>query len=277
MESNATKPARNPRVTLLIAGAVVAIAAVVYFSFFYPPVDTQDTQGTIGAAKKWHSEQITDKDVMLEGVESGASETAMADATDATELKNTASSLANAAKELGNRKGFDNKTIADLNNAARELSNMAQSVLDNKHQYGKQAVGDVLSQAADLQSKAVGAVANKGTIANKDVLAMQASINSLGEKVSLANKGLANKALDNKALDNKALDNKALDNKALDNKALDNKALDNKALDNKALDNKALGNKQMGNKALDNKALGNKQLENKQLENKAAGNKSGGQ
>ncbi|RPH35156.1 hypothetical protein EHM92_06720, partial [bacterium] len=61
METNATKPARSPRAAILIAGARVAIAAVVYFSFFYPPVDTEDTQGTIGAAKKYRSEQITDK------------------------------------------------------------------------------------------------------------------------------------------------------------------------------------------------------------------------
>src|SRR5512133_3773671 len=104
METNATKPARNSRVILLTAGALVAIVAVVYFSLFYPPVDSQDTQGTIGAAKKYRSEQITDKDVKLEGVQS-SSEAAIADATDATELKSTASYFANAAQSYAHKPG----------------------------------------------------------------------------------------------------------------------------------------------------------------------------
>ena len=215
MDTNATKPARSPRVAILIAGALVAIAAVMYFSFFYPPVDTQDTQGTIGAAKKWRSEQITDKDVMLEGVQSASSETAMADATDATELKNTASDLANAANALAKKPGIDNKTVSDMMNAAAQLGNMAEATLSGKQTYGKSAFTEVLNSAADLKGKAEGAVANKGSIANKDVLAMQASINSLGEKVSIANKELSNKDLGNKELSNKELGNKGLGNKGL--------------------------------------------------------------
>ncbi len=125
MQTNATKPARNSRVMLLTAGAIVAIVAVVYFALFYPPVDSQDTQGTIGAAKKWRSEQITDQDVKLEGVQASESTMAIADASDATELKNTASYFANAAQSYGKKPGFDGKAINTLAATANQLNSMA--------------------------------------------------------------------------------------------------------------------------------------------------------
>src|SRR5512133_772627 len=130
METNATKPARNSRVILLTAGALVAIVAVVYFSMFYPPVDSQDTQGTIGAAKKWHSEQITDQDVKLEGVQTG-SETAMADASDATALKDKADYFANTAKGLGQRPEFNGTAVNNLAATATQLYNMSENIVGN--------------------------------------------------------------------------------------------------------------------------------------------------
>jgi hypothetical protein len=63
-------PSSSSKRALIIAGSLIVALAVVYFSFFYPPVSTSDTEGTIGAVKKYRSEQITEKDVVLEGMTS---------------------------------------------------------------------------------------------------------------------------------------------------------------------------------------------------------------
>ena len=55
-----------------ISGIAVAVIAIVYFAFFYPPVPGDNAQGSIGGAKKankYLSEQITDKDVELSSTE----------------------------------------------------------------------------------------------------------------------------------------------------------------------------------------------------------------
>jgi len=58
----------------LLVGGLVIVAAIViaYFAFMYPPVSKEDTSGAIGVAKKYRSEQITDKDVMLKDEEAAA-------------------------------------------------------------------------------------------------------------------------------------------------------------------------------------------------------------
>ena len=66
----------------LFAGlAVVAIVAIVYFSFLYPPPSNDDTTGAIGAAKRYRAEQIQESDVQLAGIFAvDATATAAADA-----------------------------------------------------------------------------------------------------------------------------------------------------------------------------------------------------
>jgi len=49
----------------ILGGAVVAIFAIVYLAGIYPPPADESLGGTIGAAKKYHSSQIKDKDVVL--------------------------------------------------------------------------------------------------------------------------------------------------------------------------------------------------------------------
>jgi len=59
---------------VIFTGLGMAMAVVIYFAFVYPwpsPVES-GTEGTIGAAKKYRSEQIGDKDVQL-GDQSGSS------------------------------------------------------------------------------------------------------------------------------------------------------------------------------------------------------------
>ncbi|HLB00079.1 MAG TPA: hypothetical protein VJO14_01710, partial [Bacteroidota bacterium] len=49
----------------LIIGGVVAAFAVVYFAVWYPWPSDSEMFGTIGGAKKYRSEQISDKDVVV--------------------------------------------------------------------------------------------------------------------------------------------------------------------------------------------------------------------
>jgi Mg/Co/Ni transporter MgtE len=58
----------------LLVGGLVIIAAIViaYFAFVYPPVSKEDTSGAIGVAKKYRTEQITDRDVILKEDEAAA-------------------------------------------------------------------------------------------------------------------------------------------------------------------------------------------------------------
>jgi hypothetical protein len=70
MTENNTSPSGGSKRGLIIGGSVIVALVVVYFAFFYPPSSVRDTEGTIGAVKKYRSEQITEKDVVLEGMTS---------------------------------------------------------------------------------------------------------------------------------------------------------------------------------------------------------------
>jgi Mg/Co/Ni transporter MgtE len=58
----------------LLVGGLVIVAAILiaYFAFMYPPVSKEDTSGAIGVAKKYRTEQITDRDVILKEDEAAA-------------------------------------------------------------------------------------------------------------------------------------------------------------------------------------------------------------
>ena len=130
MEHNTSNPSNRSRKTLLLGIAVVAIVAVVYFSFFYPPTGNDETSGTIGAAKKYRSEQITDKDVKLEGIQS----TAAADQTVSTDvagdLRNAAESLEKSVRGLQKATSLKlDRTYRDnLEKAAEAATNAARAV-----------------------------------------------------------------------------------------------------------------------------------------------------
>lgn len=70
MTNQSASPSSGSKRALIIAGSLIAALAVVYFSFFYPPVSTSDTEGTIGAVKKYRTEQITEKDIVLDAMAS---------------------------------------------------------------------------------------------------------------------------------------------------------------------------------------------------------------
>lgn len=55
---------KNGRIGIIAGAAAAIVAALVYFGGFYPP-KSDEAAGTIGAVKKYHSEQITEQDVVL--------------------------------------------------------------------------------------------------------------------------------------------------------------------------------------------------------------------
>ena len=69
MEQQTTNPSKSRNKIALFSGIVVAIIAIVYFSFYYPPTSKEDVLGTIGKAAKYRADQMTDKDVALKNPE----------------------------------------------------------------------------------------------------------------------------------------------------------------------------------------------------------------
>lgn len=66
-------PARSGRkVTLVLAGVVLAAVVVIYFAFLYPPTSDENLRGTIGGvekAERYRAEQIGEADVVLQDPE----------------------------------------------------------------------------------------------------------------------------------------------------------------------------------------------------------------
>lgn len=145
----------RPKRSILISAGVVAICAVVYFSYHTPPPSADSVSGTIGAAKKYRSEQISDKDVQV-----GEPASAVAPAKDpaddnvVTELKNTAAALGMSARDLASRSGFDRSIAAELGRTAAELEKTAQAVLDRQVSMEKSVAGDLQRQAVELNRTA---------------------------------------------------------------------------------------------------------------------------
>jgi len=190
----------------LIAGAVVAIVAVVYFSFYYPPTPAGDAQGTIGAAQKYRSEQITDKDVVT-GAPSASpfAEQIMADAAAMEQLGSAARDLNKAIAEYGARPKFDKTIAADLGAAAAALEktisfgktigiqkSVAADLLGRTHGLEKAIVADLggkpvleKNTPVDLQRSA-GVIELGATAAHLDMTARSLDQKTVLEKSSIA-------------------------------------------------------------------------------------------
>jgi hypothetical protein len=145
----------RPKRSILIGAGVVAICAVVYFSYQTAPPSADSVSGTIGAAKKYRSEQISDKDVQVGEPASGvALAKDPADDNVVTELKKTAAALGTSARDLGSRPGFDRTLAAELGRTAAELEKTAQAVLDRQVSMEKSVAGDLQRQAVELNRTA---------------------------------------------------------------------------------------------------------------------------
>jgi hypothetical protein len=184
----------------LIAGAVVAIIAVVYFSFYYPPVPASDSQGTIGAAQKYRSEQIADKDVVT-GVTATSpfAEQVMADAAAMDQLGSAAKDLGKAIAEYGSRPTFDKAIAADLGAAAAALNKTIG--LGKAIGIQKSIAGDLLERAKGLD-KSIADLGSKSI--NKNAADLQRASGALEMSASAASLNMTARTLESKATLEKA-------------------------------------------------------------------------
>jgi hypothetical protein len=118
MEGTAEKAPKNKKTVWVAGGLIVALVLIVYFSFFYPPVANDEGQGSIGAAKKYRSEQITDKDVQFAKVEK-------ADEATIKEMESAAQNLGKVAEQMG-RNTVASKFAGYAANAAGALDRAAK-------------------------------------------------------------------------------------------------------------------------------------------------------
>jgi hypothetical protein len=173
---------------IVIGGAVVALCAVVYFSFFYPPTSPDETQGAIGAAKKYRSEQITDKDVQLaaENNAAGTTGTGVVDEQAAADLQKNATELSKTIKVINATVTLDKTMRATYNNAAAALEATAKFLADKPwsgHRgvtWDNRAMADMAAQASTLD-KAIKSALEKTksidrTAALKDMAKTAASL-----------------------------------------------------------------------------------------------------
>lgn len=127
---------KNRTKGLVIGGAILAVIAVVYFSFFYPPPSGEETAGTVGGVKKYRAPQITEKDVVLEGQQSTESQPAdQVSADDEATFERAERDFAEAVAVLETAqralqgKMVDRKLVsAELEKAASRISLAAERV-----------------------------------------------------------------------------------------------------------------------------------------------------
>src|SRR5258708_37908424 len=127
---------------LVLGGVLVAVVAVVYFTTLYPWPGKDNVQGTIGGAKKYQSQQISDKDVKLEGQKEG-SETKKADQRDAAFFRS-----ASIEQQAQIMRTADVQRVADL---YRSLDIQKQAEITRSADI--QRVADIF-RSADIQKQA---------------------------------------------------------------------------------------------------------------------------
>ncbi len=143
--------------SFVMGGAILAVIAVVYFAFFYPPVTGEDAKGTIGAVQKYRAEQITEKDVVLEGEQSTEpTETDQTLSTDqpTLEMQEMVEAMAGVLAALGDAKDFGRGRAEALADAQAALGSY-QTALKIA---GKEGARERLSALSAVEAR-IGVVA----------------------------------------------------------------------------------------------------------------------
>jgi len=199
MEQNGKKP----KTRLLIVGSIVAVVAVVYFSFFYPPVAPDEAQGTIGAAKKYRSQQISEGDVLVGGAATGNVARVALDTKISEDLRLAASDLAKSAVEMGSRATFEKSFAANLGQAAAAMARTAE--LARFAGMNKTVPADFLGKALQLSKEASEALARNTTLDQKAAAGLEREAQFLEMTATAANLGILADALASKSwVDNTA-------------------------------------------------------------------------
>jgi hypothetical protein len=176
MENTANKTPNSPKPILVIVGSLAAIAVVVYFSFFYPPVPAGDTEGTIGAVKKYRTAQITEQDVVLDAMTSSNADV-VAKARTQTNAKLAENALAlskEAESALAAARTAEEKQFAER---ALTLAREAEAVAAKSEGAAAEASKLILG-AKDL---GVQAEASKSEARTQEAIRLSESVRSLSK------------------------------------------------------------------------------------------------
>jgi len=197
MEGTAEKAPKNKKTIWVAGGLVVALVLIVYFSFFYPPVSSDEGQGSIGAAKKYRSEQITDKDVQFANVEK-------ADEATIKEMGTVAQNLAQAAVAMEAELAAGKYAII----AKEAAGALEQAALEAKRGYMAQELAVAAVAAARPYYQALQKVLDvKGVAADKYV-ALQPMASNATISANMATIYAATQSwLENKQVDAKSGNN----------------------------------------------------------------------
>jgi hypothetical protein len=151
--TNTTIPSGGKKRTpLAIGGIALALAVVIYFAFFYPPVPSQDAAGTIGKADRYRSEQITEGDVHLGSEHADAAAVVAyvpADETTTHHVYAAAASLDKAATAMAAKAGLDKNAVASFDRAARTFARTVE--MSKNAGLSRNAASSLLARAEELQ------------------------------------------------------------------------------------------------------------------------------
>ena len=149
MATSRSLTSRRSKTAILVGGALLAIAVLAYFAFFYPPEREQNLRGTIGGVKKYRSAQIDEKDVNLDAQSGSQIGAGGQQANQTAEVGSAQSAVANNAQS-----SVGSAQSAVTNNAQSSVGSAQSAVANN----AQSSVGSAQSAVTNnVQSKIGGA------------------------------------------------------------------------------------------------------------------------
>jgi len=144
---------RRPALPWMIAGATLAICAIVYFSFDGPS-NVDNASATIGLVGTRGVEQVmaVENDGVMT-IRRGAVSVAATDSS-ARLLRTSAQTLGILAQDIAARKVIDADVVSNIARAAAETNNAAQAVLDGHVVMDAAVMADMMRRAGALQRAA---------------------------------------------------------------------------------------------------------------------------
>jgi hypothetical protein len=165
---------------LAIGGIGVAIVAIAYFALYYPPPQDDQAQGTIGNVKKYRSEQINDKDVVVGGEQSGTAANGAGNAAATFDRVATLDKSALVSRmTMDERKAF----FGRLGDEAKSVLFKGASVQEKNAAYGRMSVEERTKLIGAMPAEAKASILDR--ISSAEQLAAVAGM-STNEKSALA-------------------------------------------------------------------------------------------
>ena len=223
----------NRRHQFLLGFGAIAVALLVVFNMWYPPVSEDSATGAVGAVKKHRQQQIAAGDVILGDEASRQQEQIVYGdyLEDAATLENISVDLAMALRSK-DAQGIDAAGMKASLDAASNSLEAKSSQLDNRARLAAKASLDSMSKAlaaapsslenraaltAELQNLEM-TLASKSRLDSKDMEALSAGLGSVSRRLDLASAS-SNEALSTLESVRQDLENKQVDAATLESAA----------------------------------------------------------